>query len=408
MIMKRYIFCSFLLFALPLAGLTQKLSEQKIRKKAAAIHQKIFTVDTHADVPINMMEEGFDIGVEHRFEKDKSQIDIPRMQRGGMDAMFFAVYMAQGRRTPEGDAEARINALAILDKIHAAIKQYPGLLGLATTPEEGYNLEKLGKRAVFIGMENGWPIGKDIGNIKLFYDLGVRYISLSHSANNDLCDASSDADGPEHNGLSELGEKAIIEMNRLGIMADVSHLSDSSFYDIMRISKAPVIASHSSCRALADVPRNMSDDMIRELARRGGVIQINFVPAFLKKSADDQEISMKLLVKKTRQVDLTETQKKELQDELDTAKKKFIADMPTAADAVNHIEHVIGIAGIDHVGIGMDLDGGGELAELKDVSHIGVITEELVRRGYNEEQIRKIWGGNIMRVMGEVQKIAGK
>jgi membrane dipeptidase len=379
----------------------------KMSPKAAKIHEKALTIDTHADVPINMMKEGFDIAVEHDYEKDRSQIDFPRMIRGGMDGMFFAVYLGQGKRTEEANAEAKKKALAIFDKIHETAKLHPDMAAIATTSTDAYRLQKEGKRAMFIGMENGWPIGKDITNVKLYYDLGLRYITLSHSLNNDICDSSTDGDGPEHNGLSKFGEEVVKEMNRLGMMVDISHVSDSTFYDVIKLTKAPVIASHSSCRALCDVPRNMTDDMIKTLAKNGGVIQINFVPGFVKKPSQPHEMSLKALRLKIRQTDLSDADKKALRDEMKAINEKYKGDMPTVQDAVNHIEHVIKLTSVDHVGIGMDLDGGGEVIGLKDVSEIGAITEELVKRGYSAKDIEKIWGGNIMRVLDKVEKAAG-
>jgi membrane dipeptidase len=400
--MKKLLF----LLSIPLISLGQGTSV-KMSPTAARIHAKALTIDTHADVPINMMKPGFDIAVEHDYKKDRSQIDFPRMKKGGMDGMFFAVYLGQGKRTDEATLEAKKKALAIFDKIHEAVKQNPGIAELATTSKDAYRLQKEGKRAVFIGMENGWPIGKDISNIKLYYDLGLRYVTLSHSLNNDICDSSTDADGPEHNGLSAFGEEVVKEMNRLGIMVDISHVSDSTFYDVIKLTKAPVIASHSSCRALCDVPRNMTDDMIKTLGKNGGVIQINFVPGFVKKPSQPHEMSLKALRLKIRQTDLSEADRKALREEMNAIDEKYKADRPTVADAVNHIEHVIKLIGVDHVGIGMDLDGGGEVVGLQDVSQIGAITEELVKRGYSAKDIEKIWGGNIMRVLDKVQEVAG-
>ena len=388
-----------------LGSMAQSLTPKQ-KKEAARIHAKALTIDTHADVPINMMKEGFDVAEEHDYEVDGSQIDFPRMKKGGMDAMFFAVYLGQGMRTPEATAEAKQKALAIFDKIHEAVKANPDVAGIATTPEDAYRLEKQGKRAVFFGMENGWPVGNDLANLKLYYDLGLRYITLSHSANNDICDSSTDPDGPEFNGLSPFGEEVVNEMNRLGVMVDISHVSDSSFYDVMRLTKAPAIASHSSCRALCDHPRNMTDDMIKALAKNGGVIQINFVPDFIRKPSQQQEISMKAMRLKMRQVDLSDEDKKALRDEMKAMREKYASDLPTVAQAVDHIEHVIKLVGVDHVGIGMDMDGGGLVVGCRDVSEIGSITEELVRRGYSSKDITKIWGGNIMRVLAEVQKVA--
>ncbi len=392
-----------LLLAVPLITHAQTNSDA-IKEKAAKIHAKALTIDTHADVPINMMKEGFDVAIEHDYAKNGSQIDFPRMKKGGMDGMFFAVYLGQGKRSPEANADAKKKALAIFDKIHDAVKKNPDVAGIATTPADAYRLQKEGKRAVFIGMENGWPVDNDLANLKLYYDLGLRYITLSHSANNDIADSSTDPDGPEWNGLSPFGEKVVEEMNRLGMMVDISHVSDSTFYDVIKLTKVPVIASHSSCRALCDVPRNMTDDMIKTLAKNGGVIQINFVPGFVKKPSMQQELSMKALRLKLRQTDLSADDKKALFEEMKANSKKYESDMPTIKDAVDHIEHVIKLTSVDHVGIGMDLDGGGRVIGLDDVSQIGVITEELVRRGYSAKDIEKIWGGNIMRVLAAVEK----
>ncbi len=400
--MKKFLF----LLSIPVVCLGQGMPVI-MSPKTARIHAKALTIDTHADVPINMMKPGFDIAAEHDFEKDRTQIDFPRMIKGGMDGMFFAVYLGQGKRTDEATLEAKKKALAIFDKIHEAVKQNPDVAGLATTSKDAYRLQKEGKRAVFIGMENGWPIGKDLSNIKLYYDLGLRYVTLSHSLNNDICDSSTDGDGPEHNGLSSFGEDVVKEMNKLGIMVDVSHVSDSTFYDVIRLTKAPVIASHSSCRALCDVPRNMTDDMIKTLGKNGGVIQINFVPGFVKKPSQPHEMSLKALRLKIRQTDLSDADRKVLRDEMKAIDEKYKGDMPTVADAVDHIEHVIKLTGINHVGIGMDLDGGGEVIGLRDVGQIGAITEELVKRGYSAKDIEKIWGGNIMRVLDQVQEAAG-
>jgi membrane dipeptidase len=401
LIMKKVL--ALLLFPFLTLAQTEK---DPVKEKAARIHAKALVIDTHADVPINMMKDGFDVAVEHDYEKDGTQIDFPRMRKGGMDGMFFAVYMGQGKRTTAGNAEAKTKALAIFDKIHEAVRLHPDVAGIATTSKDAYRLKKEGKRSVFFGMENGWPIGNDLKNLQMYYDQGLRYITLSHSSNNDICDSSTDPDGPEFNGLSKFGEEVVKEMNRLGIMVDISHVSDSTFYDVINLTKTPVIASHSSCRALCDVPRNMTDDMIKALAKNGGVIQINFVPSFVKKATQDQELSMKTIRLKMRQTDLSDADKKELADEMKANSKKYEKDLPTVADAVDHIEDVLKLTSVDHVGIGMDLDGGGKVQGLNDVSQVRSITEELVRRGYTEKDIIKIWGGNIMRVLNKVEKAA--
>jgi membrane dipeptidase len=397
-----------LLILLPFFAFSQTKEDEKLLKKAAKIHEKILTVDTHADAPINMVKEGFDIAQKHDFEEDGTQIDFPRMKTGGMDAMFFAVYVGQGKRTPEGNAEAKEKALFIFKKIHEAIDKNPDVAALAVSPKDAYRIEKEGKRAVFIGMENGWCVGRDLANLKQYYDLGLRYITLSHSFNNDICDSSTDPEGAEYQGLSSFGEQVVAEMNRLGIMVDISHVSDSTFYDVLKLSKTPVIASHSSCRALADHKRNMSDEMIVALGKNGGVIQINFVPDFLKKPSEPHSVSLKELRMKMMRAETTPDEQKVIDQELKKLKNKYIGDMPSVQDVVNHIDHVVQLAGIDHVGIGMDMDGGGEVIGCQDVSQIGNVTLKLLRRGYSRRDIQKIWGGNIMRVLGKVEKIAKK
>jgi membrane dipeptidase len=398
-----------LLFCLPFLCFAQDKAEKRLLQKADKIHAKAYTVDTHADAPINMIDiKGFDVGAKHNYAEDGTQIDFPRMKEGGMDAMFFAVYLGQGKRTPEANAEAKDKALKIFDKIHEAVKNNDEKVSLVTTAKEGYAAHKQGKLGVFIGMENGWPVGTDLSNLKLYYDLGLRYITLAHSFNNDLSDSSGDPQGAEHGGISKLGEACIAEMNRLGIVVDVSHLSDSAFYDVMRLSKVPVFASHSSCRALCDVKRNMTDDMIKTLASKGGVIQINFVADFLKKPSAEVAISIKTIRMQVQKADATPEDKKKLNAELRQIKYKYPADVPTVKDVVNHIDHVVKLVGIDHVGIGMDMDGGSDVIGVEDVSKIKNVTIELLKRGYSAKDIKKIWGGNTMRVLAEAEKFSKK
>ena len=325
-----------------------------------------------------------------------------------MDAMFFAVYLGQGKRTPEANLEAKDKALKIFSKIHEAVKNNADKVNLVTTAKEGYAAHKQGKLGVFIGMENGWPVGNDLSNLKLFYDLGLRYITLAHSFNNDLSDSSGDPQGAEHGGISKLGEACIAEMNRLGIVVDVSHLSDSAFYDVMRLSKVPVFASHSSCRVLCDVKRNMTDDMIKTLASKGGVIQINFVADFLKKPSAEVAVSIKTIRMQVQKADATPEDKKKLNAELRQIKYKYSSDVPTVKDVVNHIDHVVKLVGINHVGIGMDMDGGSDVIGVEDVSKIKNVTIELLRRGYSAKDIKKIWGGNTMRVLADAEKFSKK
>jgi membrane dipeptidase len=367
------------------------------------LHDRILTLDTHADAPIMMQKLGFDVGVTHDTKKDGSQIDFPRMKQGGMDAMFFAVYTSQGPRTPEGHAEAKRNALSQFELIHQALKKYPNLAELATTPADAYRIQKRGKRAVFIGMENGYPVGDDLAMLKTYYDLGCRYMTLTHFANNLIGDSSTDPDGPIYGGLSDFGKKVVPEMNRLGMLIDVSHVADSTFYDALELSKAPVIASHSNCRALCDFPRNMTDDMIRAIAKKGGVVQVNFVSDYLKKPSDAFRVAKtKMRMARVGKV-MTPELEARLQAESDSLAKVFAPERASLSDIADHIDHIVKLVGIDHVGIGSDFDGGGGVNGLEDVSEIGNLTNELIRRKYSEADIAKIWGGNLLRVLGQAK-----
>ncbi len=392
--------------ALLLLGLSLKPApNDKFDRKARAIHARILTLDTHADAPINLQKDGFDIGITHDVKKGGTQIDFPRMKQGGMDAMFFAVYMAQGPRTPEGHERAKEKALDIFERIHAALRKHPTMAELATSPADAYRIEKLGRRAVFIGMENGYPVGEDLAMLKTYYDLGCRYITLSHFANNAICDSATDPDGPLHNGLSAFGKQVVAEMNRLGMMIDVSHVSDKTFYDVLALSKAPVIASHSNARTLCAFPRNMTDQMIKDLAAKGGVIQINFVSDYLRKPSDEHRQALNSVRMAGIGKVLTPDAEARLEAKTDSIKRVYAHERASIADIVNHIDHVVKLVGINHVGIGSDFDGGGAVNGLEDVSEIENLTRELLRRGYSEADITKIWGGNLLRVLAQAKVV---
>jgi len=249
-------------------------------KRVMEIHNRILTVDTHCDTPMNLLDENFDIGV--RNNPPQSRVDFPRMKEGGLDAMFFAAFTSQKERTAENTENAYRMANQMIDATYKACNKYSDMAGIATNSADAGRLQKSGKRAIYIGMENGFPLGTDINRVKEFYSRGVRYITLCHSANNDICDSSTDKKGAEHNGLSKFGEEVVKEMNKTGMLIDVSHISDKSFYDVIKLSKAPVIASHSSVRAIAHHNRNMTDDMIKNLAKNGGVIQICLLDDYIK------------------------------------------------------------------------------------------------------------------------------
>ena len=405
---KKYFITALPVLMFLLYGCSGILSQHEpLEVKADIIHDKVLTIDTHVDTPMRLSRPEFNLGEHHDPRKGGGKVDLPRMKEGGLDAVFFAVFVSQRARTPEGNNEAKERALRTFDAIHEAIKTHSNLAELALIPDDAYRIEKVGKRAIYIGVENGYPVGNDISLIKKYYDLGARYITLCHTRNNDICDSSTDK--PEHYGLSEFGKKMVAEMNRLGMIVDVSHISDDSFYDVLKVSKAPVIASHSCARALCDHPRNLDDEMLKKLAENGGVIQMCMLSSYVKKPVPNPErdAAVKALRQKYGNFsELSEEDERKAREERRALDEKYPRRDANVSDAVDHIDHIVRIVGIDHVGIGTDFDGGGGLDGCYDVSEIGNITRELVRRGYTEKQIRKIWGENFMRVFRDVMKVA--
>lgn len=379
---------------------------EKQDEKVVKIHKKALTVDTHCDTPMNLLDGNFDVGV--RNKPPQNRVDFPRMKEGGLDAIFFAAFTGQKPRTPENIAEAYKTANEMIEATKAACLKYNNLAEVAYQAEDAVRLEKQGKLAIYIGMENGFPLGTDISSVKEFYEKGVRYITLCHSYNNDICDSSSDKKGPEHNGLSNFGKQVVKEMNRLGIMVDVSHISDKSFYDVIETSSSPVIASHSSVRAIAHHNRNMTDKMIKALAKNGGVIQICLLDDYVK---DPDTTSVYYQKRKefysnyeARSAAMTDEQKRELRKEWRTLSEKYPKPLPTVSDYVDHIDYVKKLVGINYVGIGSDFDGGGGLQDCADVSQFPNITAEMLKRGYTAEEIEKVWGGNFFRVFKAVEQ----
>lgn len=392
------------LFSLP-AFTLEKKNEKDLIKKALQIHERVLTVDTHTDTPFMFMRKGWDIGKMNDPKNRGGRVDYPRMKKGGLDAAFFAVFVGQGKRDPKSNKNAETRARELFKLIHKAIKKYPELAELALKSDDAAMIEKKGKRAIYIGIENGYPIGKSIKLIKEYYDQGARYITLCHTSNNDICDSSTDK--AEHDGLSEFGKKVVSEMNNLGMIIDVSHISDKSFYDVLKLSKVPVIASHSCARAICDNPRNLSDDMLKKLAENGGVIQLCILSDYIKIIEQNPariKAYKKLRTKYKSYSSLSPEKKKEAMKDWMALGENYPAKLANVSDAVDHIDHIIKIVGINHVGIGTDFDGGGGLKDCIDASQLGNITIELVRRGYTEEQIRKIWGGNFFRVFKKIEE----
>ena len=415
--MKRELITALLLVSFSLlAGCNNKeelvgvlTSEDETIARALEIHERVLTVDTHADTPLRMIEPGFDLAERHNPLDTGSKVDYPRMKEGGLDAIFFAAFVSQDIRDNEGNERAKALVLEMIDAVISSTEENSDLVGLALTPKDAYELERDGKRAIYLAIENGYPIGDDLANIELFFNKGVRYITLVHSSNNDIADSATDSSGAEHNGLSAFGEEVVREMNRLGIMVDVSHASDDVFFDAIALSEAPIIATHSNARSVTEHQRNMSDEMLRLMAENGGVVQMTLLSSYLRDEPPNPERSAALEELRSSMKSVSEMSPEERAERrlaFNQINEKFPTPSATVKHVVDHIDHMVSIAGIDHVGIGCDFDGGGGIDGVFDASEVMNITIELVRRGYSEQDIEKIWGKNVMRVFGEVQKVA--
>jgi membrane dipeptidase len=382
-------------------------SDEELLKKAKKIHSQIVTIDTHTDTPLLLMRDGFDLSGKNPSSRGK--VDLKKMKQGGLDAAFFAVFIGQGDRTPERYNEVHNRALSIFDSISQAVSRNSELAEIALVSNDAKRLKKLNKRAIYIGVENGYPIGTDINRIDQYYNLGARYLTLSHTRNNQICDSSTDPNGPEHGGLSQFGVNVIKRLNELGMMIDVSHISDDAFYQVLEHSKVPVIASHSNVKAICDNPRNLSDDMLIKLAKNGGVIQMCLLSSYIKKDVPQPErdsARAAVRAKHNNFQNLSAEERRMAMDDWYAIDDKFPPIRATVSDLVDHIDYVVKKIGIDYVGIGSDFDGGGAINGCNDASEMINITVELLRRGYNKKEIEKIWGKNFLRVFKENERYA--
>lgn len=399
---------SIVLTALLMVGCgNSSMTGDKLLKKAQVIHSKIVTIDTHTDTPLQFTRENFDFSGESA--TSRGRVDLKKMEQGGLDAAFFAVFIGQGDRNPEKYADAHNRAVAIFDALHKTIDNFPTRARIALNSSDTKTIKKEGKRAIYIGVENGYPIGLDLSILKDYYDRGARYVTLCHTQNNDICDSSTDSKGPEHNGLSPFGIEVVAELNRLGMLVDVSHISDKAFYDVLEHSKTPIIASHSSVRAVCDNPRNLTDDMLLQLKKNGGVIQICFLSSYVKTPEPNPARDSAIAVVRTkwgRFQELDPETRKKAMEEWYAVNDAYPQKLATVSDLVNHIDHVVKTIGIDYVGIGTDFDGGGGIDGCKDASEMINVTVELLRRGYSTSDIEKIWGGNFLRVFRQVENFA--
>jgi len=384
-------------FAIPAAVLTQS--------QAPAVHTRAIVIDTHADTTQRMVfDPRFNIGERH----SDGNIDIPRMKDGGLDGLFFSIWVPSDVTGPI----AVKRAFDQIDAVREAARTHSNDLVLATTAADIRKASAEKKIAALMGVEGGHMIDDDIRQLRNFFALGARYMTLTHFKNNNWADSSTDK--PAHNGLTAFGKDVFREMNRLGMMVDISHVADKTFYDVLEITSAPVIASHSSCRALTNHPRNMTDDMLRALAKNGGVVMINYHSGFIdedfrvasEKKNGDVVASMSAMSKKCGGNEACSTMESERIDH--EAMEKGLLPKVSWERIIDHIDHAVKVAGADHVGLGSDFDGATMPIGLEDVSKLPKISDALLKKGYSEQDVEKILGGNILRVMEAVERAAKK
>jgi len=384
-------------------GLTAPARAAPVSEAAAkSMQDSLVTLDTHLDTPANFSRPGWDMMDRHRVE-DRSQVDYPRMVEGGLKGGFFAIYTPQGPRTEAGDRNARDAALIRAMEIREMVAKHGDVFALALKADDAQAITAKGKRFVFMSIENSYPLEGDLSLMATFQKLGVRLIGPAHFKDNDLADSATDA--PEWHGLSPKGREFVSEANRLGMMLDASHSSDDVLDQMMALSKTPIILSHSGCKAVFDHPRNIDDTRLKALAANGGVIQINTFSSYLIASPKnpDRDAAMAALEKAAGEGPMTPDKEAALQAELKAINAKYPVPKATFEDFMNHMNHALMVAGVDHVGIGADMDGGGGVVGLEDVSDYWKITRRLMEEGYSRDDLAKIWGGNVLRVMRQAE-----
>ena len=418
-----------LLFVAGLAGLfVSTAAGASFLPRADRIHREALVIDGHNDITSVILDSGFDLGDRGDYpdgiifdfknpprprpnQRFRTQTDLRRMQQGGVDAQFFSIYVNArfvNRKSSEGGGPAR-RALDMIDALRSQVARHPDALELARSVADIRRIAREGKIAALMGLEGGYAIEDSLGVLRTFHQLGVRYMTLTHTETSNWADSSGDAGNAavvHHGGLSDFGREVVREMNRLGMMIDISHVADSTFGEVLKTTRAPVIASHSSCRALADHPRNLTDDMLRALAANGGMIMLNFADEFVDQRVVDFKKQLRVVevAAQKKYPDAPDKARAECQDFYST---HYPTPRTTLSQFVNHIHHVVKIAGVDHVGLGSDFDG--EITPpvgLEDVSTFPRITAALMQAGYSDGDIKKVLGGNLLRVMGEVETAA--
>jgi membrane dipeptidase len=377
------------------------LRDEKLWKKALEIQRKSIVIDTHNDILSMMTDDAYDLGVS---SVGKYHTDIARMKQGGLTAEFFSVYVDSKYATAGGSAR---RALDMIDYVYRAAEKYPNDLTMAYSTADIRRAKRQGKIAALMGIEGGHAIEDSLMALRDFYRLGVRYMTLTHNNTNNWADSCCDQ--AKHNGLSEFGKEVVREMNRMGMLIDVSHVSDKTMSDVLDISTAPVIASHSSARALADRPRNIPDELLRRFTKNGGVVMVNFYPGFIDKNVIEASNARDVLLKP--QIDSLREQYKSDPKKLEEETNKLRAAHPLPkaplSALIDHFDHIAKVAGVDHVGIGSDFDGVPSLpVGMEDIAQLPAITYELLKRGFSEKDVRKILGENFLRAFAEAERVA--
>jgi membrane dipeptidase len=378
---------------IPMASLSKAMKDDTVSEQARKVHFSSIVLDTHIDVTPKL-QTSWKFTEEHK----EGHIDLPRMKKGGLNALFFSIYMAGTVTGPKAvnDAIERIAA------VHRLAEEAPDQVALCVTADQVRKAHKQGKIAALMGMEGGHMINNSLAVLRMYAELGVRYLTLTHSVNTDWADSSGDQ--PKHNGLTDFGKDVVRELNRLGVMVDISHVSDKTFWDAIEISKAPMIASHSSCRAISGHARNMTDPMIKALAAKGGVIQINYLDQFIDNDLYQYSQKSQSLMRELQQ-------KYPGRENADKRREEVARQFGPAPKAsweriIDHIDHAVKLVGVDHVGLGSDFDGGSMPAGMEDCTQLPKITEALMRKGYSASDMRKILGENTLRLLLEVERVS--
>jgi membrane dipeptidase len=379
-----------------------------IPASARALHEELLTLDSHLDTPANFAILGWDVTARHDLDRDGSQVDLPRLLEGGLDGGFWAIFTPQGPVTPEGDRAARDFALTRAVSIRETVAAHPHDFELALRADDAARIAASHKRIVFLSLENGSPVAGDLSLLSSFYGLGVRLAGLVHFANNGLADSSTDPRGPQWKGLSDKGRGFVEEANRLGIVVDASHASDQVLDQLLALSRTPIVLSHSGVKAVFNHPRNIDDERLRRLARQGGVIQINFMSEYLieRPKIPEREAALAPLREAYRNPHPTPADREALTARRREIDRRWPVPRATFEDAMAHLKHAIAVAGIEHVGIGADLDGGGGVVGFEDARDYPKITARLLRDGFSRDDLQKVWSGNLLRVLRAAEDYA--